>query len=103
MYAKLAVQPVTPVSQNKTNVERGAIVDRTGFPLAVQTNFYHVGLSVKNIRDNEKLKNRFAEDVAPLLEMLPDQQQQQQRAPIRGPQPGETPAIPKGSYFDTYA
>jgi hypothetical protein len=37
-----------------------------------------------------------------LLEMLPDQQAQQ-RIQVRGPQPGDTPAIPKGSYFDTYA
>ena len=71
-YAKLSLQPVTPVAQNMPPVERGSIVDRSGFPLAVQTNFYHVGVSVKNIRDNEKLKRRFAEDVAPLLDMLPE-------------------------------
>ena len=57
-YAKLSMQPVTPISQNKPVVERGSIVDRSGFPLAVQTNFYHVGVSVKNIRDNEKLKEK---------------------------------------------
>ena len=71
-YAKLSLQPVTPVAQNVPAVERGSIVDRSGFPLAVQTNFYHVGVSVKNLRDSEKLKNRFANDVAPLLEMLPE-------------------------------
>ena len=71
-YAKLSLQPVTPVAQNLPAVERGSIVDRSGFPLAVQTNFYHVGVSVKNLRDSEKLKNRFANDVAPLLEMLPE-------------------------------
>ena len=73
MYAKLAVQPVTPVSQNKTNVERGAIVDRTGFPLAVQTNFYHVGVSVKNLKDNSKTRERFAKDMSPVLEMETDE------------------------------
>ena len=46
-YAKLSLQPVTPVAQNMPAVERGSIVDRSGFPLAVQTNFYHVGVSVK--------------------------------------------------------
>ena len=72
-YAKLSLQPVTPVAQNTPAVERGSIVDRSGFPLAVQTNFYHVGVSVKNLRDNEKLRNRFIEDVAPMLEMLPEE------------------------------
>ena len=69
VYGKLAVQPVAPVSQNKPTVERGSIVDRSGFPLAVQTNFYHIGVSIKNIRDNEKLKLQFAKDIAPLLDM----------------------------------
>ena len=68
-YAKLSLQPVMPVAQNAPVIERGSIVDRSGFPLAVQTNFYHVGVSVKNLKDNEKLKKRFVEDVAPLLEM----------------------------------
>ena len=68
-YAKLAVQPVKPIAQAKTTVERGSIVDRSGFPLAVQTNFYHVGVSVKNIKDNEKLQQRFAQDVAPVLDL----------------------------------
>ena len=58
-----------PVAQNTPAVERGAIVDRSGFPLAVQTNFYHVGVSVKNLKDNEKIKTRFASDIAPLLDM----------------------------------
>ena len=68
-YAKLSLQPVIPVAQNAQAVERGSIVDRSGFPLAVQTNFYHVGVSVKNLKDNEKIKTRFAKDIAPLLDM----------------------------------
>ncbi len=68
-YAKLAVQPVTPISQNKVQVERGSIVDRSGFPLAVQTNFYHVGVSVKNLRDNSKARETFAEDISVPLGM----------------------------------
>ena len=71
-YAKLSLQPVAPIAQNVPAVERGSIVDRSGFPLAVQTNFYHVGVSTKNIRDNDKIKKRFAEDIAPLLDLLPE-------------------------------
>ena len=44
-----------PKAQNTPEIERGSIVDRSGFPLAVQTNFYHVGVSVKNLKDNEKI------------------------------------------------
>lgn len=68
-YAKLAVQPLTPISQNKVQVERGSIVDRSGFPLAVQTNFYHVGVSVKNLKDNAKTREAFAEDISVPLGM----------------------------------
>ncbi len=68
-YVKLSVQPVTPVPKNKIEIERGSIVDRSGYPLAVQTNFYHVGVSVKNIRDNEKLKEKFSKDIAPYLDI----------------------------------
>ena len=68
-YARLSVQPVRPIAQNKTEVERGSIVDRSGFPLAVQTNFYHVGVSTRDIRDNETKKAAFAHDIAPLLNL----------------------------------
>ena len=68
-YAKLSLQPVAPVAQNTPVVERGSIVDRVGVPLAVQTDFYHVGVSVKNLRENSKIRERFAEDIAPYLEM----------------------------------
>ena len=68
-YAKLAVQPVSTIVQNKTEIERGSIVDRSGFPLAVQTNFYHVGVSTKNIRDDEERKTEFAQNIAPLLDL----------------------------------
>ncbi len=71
-YARLSLQPVTPVSQNAPSVERGSIVDRVGVPLAVQTDFYHVGVSVKNLRDNDKVRERFIEDIAPYLEMEPE-------------------------------
>ena len=68
-YAKLSVQPVRPLVQNKSEVERGSIVDRSGFPLAVQTNFYHVGISPKNLRDDEELKREFAKNIAPVLDL----------------------------------
>ena len=65
-YARLAIQPVKPISKAAPAVERGSIVDRSGFPLAVQTNFYHVGVSTKNVKFN---KESFAENIAPALEM----------------------------------
>jgi len=68
-YGKLSMQTVTPLAQAKSTVERGSIVDRSGFPLAVQTNFYHVGVSSKNIKDNDKLKQRFAQDVSTVLDL----------------------------------
>ena len=40
-----------------------------------------------------------AQSAANLLNMLPQQQSFQ----VRGPQPGDVPAIPMGIYFDTYA
>ena len=36
---------------------------------------------------------------AGMLEMLPQQQSFQ----VRGPQPGDVPAVTKGNFFDTYA
>ena len=68
-YGKLAMQPVSASNPAREVVERGSIVDRSGFPLAVQTNFYHVGVSLRNLRDNKKVKEAFAHDVAPILEM----------------------------------
>jgi len=68
-YTKLAFAPVTPIAKNKPTVERGSIVDRSGFPLAVQTNFYHVGVSVKNLKDSSKSKEQFAQNIAPSLNM----------------------------------
>ena len=63
-YAKLAFAPVTPIAKKKPAVERGSIVDRYGYPLAVQTNFYHMGVSVKNLRDSTKSKEQFAQNIA---------------------------------------
>ena len=72
-YAKLAMLPVSASSPAREIVERGSIVDRSGFPLAVQTNFYHVGVTLRNIRDNKKVREAFTSDVAPLLNMSESQ------------------------------
>ena len=62
-YMKLALAPVAPKPQNVSVIERGSIVDRSGFPLAVQTNFYRVGVSTKDIK-NAQL---FSKNMAPVL------------------------------------
>ena len=71
-YAKLAFAPVTPIAKKKPAVERGSIVDRYGYPLAVQTNFYHMGVSVKNLRDSTKSKEQFAQNIAEPLSLSVD-------------------------------
>ena len=43
--------------------------------------------------------NAEAQSAANLLEMLP----QQQALQVRGPQPGDIPAVMKGSFLDIYA
>jgi len=68
-YTRLAVKPSTPIAQNKPAVERGSIVDRSGFPLAVQTNFYHIGVSTRDIKDKQSVKEDFANRASPILEI----------------------------------
>ena len=64
-YFILAMQPVPQKAKNTPVIERGAIVDRSGFPLAVQTNFYRIGLNTKDIKNRET----FCKVMAPVLEM----------------------------------
>ena len=64
-YGKLAVQDLPTVAQSKPTVERGSIVDRHGYPLAVPTNFYHIGVTVKDIKN----KDSFAQRIAVPLQM----------------------------------
>ncbi len=64
-YFKLAIQPAPQKIKNPPVVERGSIVDRLGVPLAVQTNFYRIGLNTKDIKD----KNNFVRVMAPVLEI----------------------------------
>ena len=64
-YLRLALQPVAPKQENPPVIERGSIVDRTGFPLAVQTNFYNVGLNTRDIKNKET----FCEQISVPLEI----------------------------------
>ena len=72
-YGSLAVKPIAASTPATDPIERGSIVDRSGFPLAVQTNFYHVGISLRNIYDNKKLQEAFAYDVSDVLDMTTEQ------------------------------
>lgn len=58
-YLKLALIPSSPSKIFSSISERGSIVDRNGKPLAIQTNFYNVGVSPKNIENVDE----FAEKV----------------------------------------
>lgn len=69
LYTKLAFTPVSSIVNTVQNTERGSIVDRTGKPLAVQTNFYHVGVNLHLIKNKQK----FADDIASTLDMTPEQ------------------------------
>lgn len=66
-YAMLVFTPQKQLTPSKPVVERGSIVDRNGKPLAVQTNFYHFGVSPQSLKP--ELIDTFALDVAPVLEM----------------------------------
>lgn len=57
------IVPKTPA------VERGSIVDRNGKPLAVDTDFYHIGINPQKIKNPEA----FAADIAPALGMTEDE------------------------------
>jgi cell division protein FtsI (penicillin-binding protein 3) len=67
-YARLAYTPVEQIKVRPQVSGRGAIVDRSGKPLAVQTNFYHVGVTPRLITNIPV----FAKDVAPALDMNED-------------------------------
>ena len=65
LYAKLAFTPVSSIVSSAPPVQRGSVVDRNGKPLAVQTNFYHVGVTPHLVRN----KAQFADDVSGPLGM----------------------------------
>ena len=62
-YARLAFIKEAPGFASTPIVERGSIVDRSGFPLAVQTNFYRIGVSTKDIKNTQL----FSKNMAPVL------------------------------------
>lgn len=66
-FALLAFSPAPRFSPRSKMEERGSIVDRAGKPLAVQTNFYHVGVSAQKI-DGDDLQ-KFSMDFSIPLEM----------------------------------
>ena len=59
-YGKLALQEVPSISKTKPYVERGLIVDRYGAPLAVPTNTYHIGVTVKDIKNKKSFSEKIA-------------------------------------------
>lgn len=68
-YASLAFKGTQEVSYTRPLIERGAIVDRNGKPLAVQTNFYHFGVTPEKISDIET----FAKDISPAILADPEE------------------------------
>lgn len=68
-YVRLAIGPQKQIKKTTTTVERGSIVDRHGKPLAVQTNFYHFGVTPKLIKDVDS----FSTLVAPILYARPEE------------------------------
>lgn len=62
-YGHLAFQPKKISAPPAPQVERGAILDRYGKPLAVKTNFYHFGVTPRAVQDVEA----FAKDIAPAI------------------------------------
>lgn len=56
-FARLAFLPQPETIYSSPQIERGAIVDRNGKPLAVQTNFYHFGVTPESITDVETFAN----------------------------------------------
>ena len=64
-FVNISVTPVTKITNNEPIIERGYMVDRTGKHLAVQTNFYHVGVSVAQIKN----PSDFAKNISKYLDM----------------------------------
>lgn len=71
-FIKLSTIPVNKIAQNIPQIQRGSIVDRTGKPLAVSTNFYHVGITVNSIENEEQL-TEFAQNVSLYLNLTTEE------------------------------
>lgn len=59
-FSILSFTPIAKIQGSVPSVERGSIVDRNGKPLAVQTSFYHVGVTCHSIKNKEQ----FIQDLA---------------------------------------
>ena len=68
-YARLSATQPERIVQKTPAVERGSIVDRNGKPLAVDTNFFHMGINPQKIKNPED----FAREISPALEMSQDE------------------------------
>ncbi len=69
-YGILAATPIMKIQNSTPTVERGSIVDRNGKPLAVQTNFYHVGVNPNRIKNKEQFAKNLAEPLGMTEERL---------------------------------
>lgn len=67
-YAKLSFEEPSKISPTSHLPERGTIFDRNGKVLAIQTNFYHVGISPSGIKD----ASNTAKLIAPSLNISAD-------------------------------
>ncbi|MCR5606451.1 MAG: penicillin-binding protein 2, partial [Treponema sp.] len=62
-YIKLAFTPLVDIPNISPSTERGSILDRNGKKLAIQTDFYHLGVSPNLINDKED----FAKKISPII------------------------------------
>lgn len=67
-YVRLSLVAVKSVETGKDTILRGSIVDSMGVPLAVQVNFYNIGVTNRAL----KHKDSFARDIAPIIDMPAD-------------------------------
>lgn len=59
-FGRLAFIPVKHINYTKIEAERGAIVDRNGAPLAVQTVFYDIGYTPSKVKNPDEFAGRMA-------------------------------------------
>ena len=62
-YGRLSLRTPPAPPAPTPSVERGSIVDRNGKPLAVQTNFYHFGVTPKLIKDPKYFADTISKEV----------------------------------------
>ena len=62
-FTVLALQPLPAARKSNPSLERGSIVDRSGKPLAISTNFYDFGVTPEMVTDVEEFANVVAEEL----------------------------------------